>query len=405
MHNFFDTYFSRYNVLEPHITENPDKDLKIVVVIPCYNEPDILKPLNALLKCSPTKYPVEIIVVVNAKENSSNEVLAQNRLTIKAINEFSKQFSTREKRFFCFEENNLPKKHAGVGFARKIGMDEAVRRFHSIENEDGVIVNFDADCTCHKNYLKEIENFFLKNKKAEGVSISFEHDIFDENFPKENREAIAKYELYMRYYIAAQRFAGFPYAFQTVGSAFAVRVKPYCLEGGMNRRQAGEDFYFLQKIIPRGEFFSLNTTKVFPSIRFSLRVPFGTGVSISQTANSDYNVYCFESFLVLKSFFLRGEIQTIMQEFLEKNGYFEALKEMKENSATEKTFLKRFFVWFDAFRLLKFLNFSHESYFKKKTVESQVVELLAAQNIQPHGSDAKTLLKQFRALKLDVYDC
>jgi hypothetical protein len=94
-----------------------------------------------------------------------------------------------------------------------------------------------------------------------------------------------------------------------------------------------------------------------------------------------------------------------MQEFLEKNGYFEALKEMKENSATEKTFLKRFFVWFDAFRLLKFLNFSHESYFKKKTVESQVVELLAAQNIQPHGSDAKTLLKQFRDLKLDVYDC
>ncbi|MBR4677614.1 MAG: glycosyltransferase family 2 protein [Bacteroidales bacterium] len=402
MHNFFDTYFSRYNVLEPHIAEKPDKDLKTVVVIPCYNEPDILKPLKSLLKCSPTKYPVEIIVVVNAKENSSEEVLAQNRLSVNEINEFSKHFSTREKKFFCFEENNLPKKHAGVGFARKIGMDEAVRRFCSIDNGDGVIVNFDADCTCHENYLKEIENFFLKNQKAEGVSISFEHDVFDENFPEENREAIAKYELYMRYYIAAQRFAGFPYAFQTVGSAFAVRVKPYCLEGGMNRRQAGEDFYFLQKIIPRGKFFSLNTAKVFPSIRQSLRVPFGTGVSIKQTANSDYNVYCFESFLVLKSFFLRGEIQTVMQKFLEKNGYFEALKEMKENSATEKTFLKRFFVWFDAFRLLKFLNFSHESYFKKKTVESQAVELLMARNIQPLGSEAKTLLKQFRDLKLDV---
>ena len=91
-----------------------------------------------------------------------------------------------------------------------------------------------------------------------------------------------------------------------------------------------------------------------------------------------------------------------MQDFLEKNGYFEALKEMKENSATETTFLKRFFVWFDAFRLLKFLNFSHESYFKKKTVESQAVELLTAQNIQPLGCDAKTLLQQFRDLKLDV---
>ena len=145
MQNFFDTYFYRYNVLMPHIKENPEKDLKMIVVIPCYNEPEILKPLNALLQCAPTKYPVEIIVVVNAKENSDENILAQNHLSVKQIEEFSKQFSTKEKKFFCFEENSLPKKHAGVGFARKIGMDEAVRRFQSVGNEDGVIINFDAE--------------------------------------------------------------------------------------------------------------------------------------------------------------------------------------------------------------------------------------------------------------------
>ena len=404
MQNFFETYFQRYPVKPQHIKTLPDKDLQTIVVIPSYDEPDIRWTLKSLLNCFPTVFPVEIIVVINAKENTEEKILAQNRITVSQIQEIQRENLSDKIKIYYLEENNLPKKHAGVGFARKIGMDEAVRRFCSINNQNGIIISLDADCLCSKNYLSEIEKFFLKNPKAEGVSIGFEHDVEDKKFSEESREAITKYELYMRYYIAAQRFAGFPYAFQTVGSAFAVRVKPYCLEGGMNRKQAGEDFYFLQKIIPRGNFFSLNTAKVFPSIRFSTRVPFGTGISLKQMDNNEYGVYCFESFLVLKSFFQNNEIQPVMKEFLDKNGYFDALKEMKENSACEKTFYKRFFVWFDAFRLLKFLNFAHAEFFLKQSVESQAVKLLEALNIVYDKNDvsALSLLKKFREIKLDV---
>ncbi len=35
-----------------------------------------------------------------------------------------------------------------------------------------------------------------------------------------------------------------------VGSALAVKALQYVKAGGMNRKQAGEDFYFVQKLVP-----------------------------------------------------------------------------------------------------------------------------------------------------------
>ena len=68
---------------------------------------------------------------------------------------------------------------------------------------------------------------------------------FDDNSYK----AVWLYELHLRYYKQALQFTGFPYYYHTIGSAFAVNAEVYCKQGGMNRQKAGEDFYFLQKII------------------------------------------------------------------------------------------------------------------------------------------------------------
>ena len=55
------------------------------------------------------------------------------------------------------------------------------------------------------------------------------------------------------------------------------RASTYALSGGMNRRKAGEDFYFLHKIGPLGKIVAVRNTAVYPSARLSDRVPFGTG--------------------------------------------------------------------------------------------------------------------------------
>jgi hypothetical protein len=135
-----------------------------------------------------------------------------------------------------------------------------------------VIACFDADCTCDPNYLAATENFFQSQPSAPGASIYFEHPL-----DGENREPIALYELHLRYYVEALRYAGFPHAYHTIGSSMAARADPYFKQGGMNKRKAGEDFYFLHKIIPLGGFGEINDTRVIPSPRASHRVPFGTG--------------------------------------------------------------------------------------------------------------------------------
>ena len=91
--------------------------------------------------------------------------------------------------------------------------------------------------------------------------------------------------------VQALRYTHFPYAFHTIGSCLAVRGSAYVKQGGMNRRKAGEDFYFLQKIIPLGNFGEINSTRVIPSARVSDRVPFGTGKAMMKWYESGEKVF------------------------------------------------------------------------------------------------------------------
>ena len=213
----FDTYYSRFNVAEPFISDPPNRNLHTIVVIPSYNEPNIVPSLRSLLNCSPTLFPVEIIVVVNSPENAAKDIIDKNLETLAQINEMSLSNQRNDIKIFAIHCPNLPRKHAGVGFARKIGMDEAVRRFDQIEREEGIIINFDADSTCNTQYLSAIEDYFIQNPKIEAASIYFEHPLHGDDYPPEIYSAIAKYELYLRYYVAAQRYAEFPHAFHTIG--------------------------------------------------------------------------------------------------------------------------------------------------------------------------------------------
>src|SRR5688572_16087564 len=259
----------------------------MIIVIPCFSEPALLACLHSLWRCERPTRAVEIIVVINSSESSPPEVLEQNRRTTAEAELWAREDCDRAFRIHFLHTPNLPRKHAGVGLARKIGMDEALHRFDQLNQLEAPIVCFDADSTCDPNFLTEIESHFSTHPKSPGCSIYFEHpvDLSETNVssPTQNStlktqnsivEAITLYELHLRYYVQALRFAGFPHAFHTIGSSMAVRAEAYLRQGGMNKRQAGEDFYFLHKIIPLGNFGEVNTTRVVPSSRASDRVPF-----------------------------------------------------------------------------------------------------------------------------------
>lgn len=386
---FANKYFERFQAKKSIIKTKPANDLFLSVVIPVYDEPDLCKSLQSLKDCEMPKQSVEVIIVINSAENSNEDIILKNKQTYRKAKEFSIKNSNTSIQFYVLNYENLPKKFAGVGLARKIGMDEALQRFNYLNKADGLIAGFDADALVDKNYFIEIENYFNYNIKINGCSIDFQHPIECADYEINIIKNIINYELHLRYFVEALRFTNFPYAFHTIGSSFAVRADAYAKQGGMNRRKAGEDFYFLQKIIMLGNYGEINSTKVIPSPRISDRVPFGTGAAISkmlENNTNDFTTYSFDAFILLKSFFEKmpdfyksfsyNKLPIEIKSFLKLNNFENDYIKIKKNSPTINVFTKRFYDWFNAFRIIKFLNFAHEDFYKRTNVKSEAIELL-----------------------------
>lgn len=370
----------------PCILNTPQQELSIVVVIPCFNETQLIKSLESLNNCALPKGLVELITVFNCSISADEKIRQTNLIMHKEATAWVNKNAKKGIDFYFIEANQLPDKDAGVGLARKIGMDEAVVRFEQL-NKNGVIACFDADSTCAINYLVELEKHFEQHSKSPACSIYFEHPLQGNEFSEENYNAIEAYELHLRVYKNALQFCGFPFAFHTIGSSMAVKSKAYQKQGGMNKRKAGEDFYFLQKMMTLGNFSELNTTKVFPSPRISDRVPFGTGRAMQNYLSSEqknYTTYAIQSFLDLKQLieqldkFYHNDIDlpSSVSEYLKTISFNENLQKIKQNSTSLIHFKQLFFNWFNAFKVLKFVHFAREHYYADVDVFQTANELL-----------------------------
>ena len=99
-----------------------------------------------------------------------------------------------------------------------------------------------------------------------------------------------------------------------------------------------------------------------------------------ETGDGLLRVYSVEAFKALKEFFvlrikfykqsqevvsaLVEQLHVSIQHFLKENNLLTAIADCNENSATANTFEKRFFHHFDAFTIIKYLNFAHNNYFE-----------------------------------------
>jgi len=210
---------------------------------------------------------------------------------------------------------------------------------------------------------------------------------------------------------------GFPFALYTIGSCFGVRADVYARHGGMNRKKAGEDFYFLNKLFPHEKFIEVNTTCVHPSPRPSLRAPFGTGPVIHEMISSDrkeFLTYNPQAFFDLEKLFSSvdklfkintEEPETVLsaysaalREFLIENSFSEKLKEVQQNTASLETFRKRFYLWFDGFRVVKYLNFAHRNYYNKIPIQQAVLNFLTGVKAKLEEKDESYLLDFLRKM-------
>jgi len=389
------------------IEESPSSNLGIVITIPAYNEAETIKSIESILDCEPPNVDVEILVNVNFSESVSENEKLFNRIAFQVLKKYEKEHSTSHLKIHSLFFPDQASKKAGVGWARKQIMDEAFRRLLSIGNESGIIVGFDADSTCEPNYLKVLETFFNSKSDAVACSIRFEHPISGYKYSSSIYQAITLYELHLRYYVNAQKLIGTPYAFQTVGSSFAVRAKDYAAVNGMSPKKAGEDFYFLQKIIALGGFYNLNSTCVYPSPRISKRVGFGTGPSVDEISKSGYkHTYNYNSFLEIKKLYdslpqlfnqkLRVDeidLHPLFIDYLRKQKAQAVISNLIRNHKIYDKFKSAFMQWFGGFQILKILNIlrTNESF-----RDEDVVVAINRLGILEPQSDAKQLLIDLR---------
>ncbi len=415
---FASAYIEKRTLFPQLVKEAAADNTGIIVVIPSYNEPGIADVLDSLAKCRKPECNVEIIIVVNSPDPSPDEVRENNKKTLKDIESWKSNNRSCFFRLFAFLTDNHGLSGWGVGLARKTGMDEAVRRFDSISDPDGLIVNLDADCLVDPNYFVSLFEAFSGIKHRNACSVYFEHPLSGDDFPSGIYRFITLYELHLRYYYQGLAYAQFPYVFHTVGSAIAVRAGAYVKAGGMNRRQAGEDFYFIQKLLPLGGYFNLNSTVVYPSPRLSSRVPFGTGAMMAKLSDGEYQqleTYSLNAFRDLRTLFTSAEKIYFLKQsglvdfyyslpesirlFITFSEWNLKLAEIKNNTAGEISFTKRFFEWFNMFSIVKYMNLVHRDFYKKEPVEKCAFALLEELGITMETENPAELLLRYRLLE------
>ena len=268
----------------------------------------------------------------------------------------------------------------GVGLARRIGMDLALQLHQLGGTSSPWLATTDADAQPPASYFPAISA--VAPRTANGVrrvalTLPFWHTPAGDAAID---SATADYELSLRYYTLGLAAAGSPYAYESMGSSIAVLAEAYAEVRGFPRRNAGEDFYLLDKLAKVGALHRPPCEPIRLRSRTSDRVPFGTGRKVGEIvgnggALSTYHPRVFELLRVtlsalrhavavrdsealaiqLKQRLDPGTVGAVSSA-LEELQAFEALREMLSASPDAHVRQRRLLTWFDALRTLRFIH-------------------------------------------------
>ncbi len=371
MNNMVHKYLSNRATLFPwQIIGSDRKNFAAAVILPALDERETLPKTLASLSKNPSGYldTTLVVVVVNNRLGASTEALAENQATLDWLQ--SNPFPQLNLAWIdaCSPDLELGAKD-GVGLARKIGFDASLSLLNW--QIDPILISLDADTLIDSTYLPVIFSHFQQSK-AGGTAIPFHHQLARD---EKQERAIRQYELYLRSYMFGLQLAGSPYAYHTIGSAFACRATAYIKSGGMNRRCGGEDFYFLQQVAKVSGVDLLSGTVVHPSPRFSDRVAFGTGKAVEAQVVDDLKLFDFvsaDSFRVLQAWLKLAagqinksadlvrdgatELSAELTVFLDQLDFVDVWRKLQKNHSCSTRRLAAFHAWFDALRTRQLLT-------------------------------------------------
>ena len=343
----------------------------------------------------------------------------------------------------------LPPK-GGVGHARKTGADLAAHLIHQRRVRSPWIHCTDADVRLPQRYFTcstALSDTSVQDTAA--LVYPFRHSIADgksgDETPNIQRRKIMQatrlYEYSLRYYVAGLSVAHSPYSFHTIGSTIAVNAAHYAKVRGFPRRQAGEDFYLLNKLAKVGSVTQLSAdTDCEPidiAARMSDRVPFGTGAAVGkimeledpprefllyhpsvfdllrywlgslptfwQSRSSDIDAILSRGTATGQQSSLSNHPSMALQALiggLEGSGATEALQHAFRQSNDALQFNRQMHTWFDAFRTLKLIHHLRDHHLPSISFEALVTEQ-NLDHLMKHESNLSGLHKTLRKDWLD----
>ncbi|MCZ6503850.1 MAG: hypothetical protein O6945_15230 [Gammaproteobacteria bacterium] len=258
--------------------------------------------------------------------------------------------------------------HQGVGLARKIGADIALRLIFEGVIKSLRISNTDADSVLPGDYFA---TSLADNDAA--LVFPFSHD-----YETGLQVPTLLYEISILYYACGLDWAGSAYGYTCLGSTMAVSAAHYAKVRGFPRRNAAEDFYLLNKLAKTGAIRRILSTPIVLSGRLSKRVPVGTGAGISKIADLDspldeYHFYHPRIFALLNEFLKTlatiwdtpgtfASATPAVQHYCQATQLPEFIAKQRAHYKQEIVFNKFLTDWFDGFRTLKFVHFMRDHY-------------------------------------------
>ena len=341
------------------------KEPHIYVALPVINESEnISAVMNCLRLQSFSRF--DVVVCVNQYEDWWQN---DEKVNICIDNQKSLEYLSLAKNLniqiidHSSKGKGWPPKKGGVGWARKTLMDHIVSK----ADKNDIIVSIDADTYYPPDYLQSIFDFFTENKKLVGLAVPYYHKLNND----ETDRLILRYEIYMRYYLLNMMRINNPFGYTALGSAMAFPVWAYRKAGGLTPVPAGEDFYFLQKLVKLGRIGIWSSSVAYPSSRFSNRVLFGTGPALIKGKDGDWSSYphyhysLFDKVATTYNLFRElfiNEVKTPMDEFLKDQFKTEKLWEpLRKNYKDEKNFIRACINKVDGLRILQFLRKQQEN--------------------------------------------
>jgi hypothetical protein len=271
------------------------------VVLPAYGEGEEL--IEALRSIPPGPLgDVLVVLIVNGRASSAPWVHDHNRELLGRLrdafgSEDERPWEDPPARLLRFPvghilwvdraspERFLPDDQ-GVGLARKIGADLALRLHAAGRLVSSFIHSTDADVELPADYFARLSH--ESSGRPAALLYPFVHRPEDD---ADLARAIALYEISLRYYVLGLAYAGSPYAYHTIGSTLAIDATSYAMVRGFPKRTAGEDFYLLSKLAKIGPIVPAAGDPIVLRGRPSDRVPFGTGPAVRRIAEGGPNEF------------------------------------------------------------------------------------------------------------------